>query len=175
MRNDRIQLLLASFLMLFVELVLIRWAGAYVVYLSYFSNFVLLGSFLGIGLGFLRAHKGAGPLHVGAVDPLAVFVGLVKVFPVADRSDGRRPRSTSARSRRTGLPIWVVLPFVFLGVAAIMTMIAYGVAQRFRRFPALEAYRLDILGSIAGHRRRSRRSRYFRVPPIGWMLVIARR
>ena len=49
-----------------------------------------------------------------------------------------------------GLPIWVMLPFVFLAVAAIMTMIAHGVAQRFARFPALEAYRLDILGSLAG-------------------------
>ena len=46
----------SSFLMLFVELALIRWSGALVVYLSYFSNFVLLGSFLGIGIGFLRAR-----------------------------------------------------------------------------------------------------------------------
>ena len=55
--NDRLRLILLSFLMLFVELALIRWAGSNVVYLSYFSNFVLLGSFLGIGLGFLRANR----------------------------------------------------------------------------------------------------------------------
>ena len=54
----RWRLFLASVLMLFLELSLIRWLGANVVHLSYFSNFVLLGSFLGIGLGFLRA---AGP------------------------------------------------------------------------------------------------------------------
>ena len=47
---DRRRLFLASFLMLFVELVLIRWLGAHVAYLSFFSNFVLLGSFLGIGI-----------------------------------------------------------------------------------------------------------------------------
>ena len=47
------RLLLSSFLMLFLELALIRWLGANVVHLSYFSNFVLLGSFLGIGAGFL--------------------------------------------------------------------------------------------------------------------------
>ena len=45
------ELVAASFLMLFVELALIRWTGSNIVYLSYFSNFVLLGSFLGIGLG----------------------------------------------------------------------------------------------------------------------------
>ena len=43
--------------MLFVELALIRWTGSNVVHLSYFSNFVLLGSFLGIGVGFLRGRR----------------------------------------------------------------------------------------------------------------------
>ena len=52
-----LQLFVLSFLMLFVELALIRWSGALVIYLSYFSNFVLLGSFLGIGIGFLRARS----------------------------------------------------------------------------------------------------------------------
>ena len=51
--NPALRLLLASFLMLFLELALIRWLGANIVHLSYFSNFVLLGSFLGIGAGFL--------------------------------------------------------------------------------------------------------------------------
>src|ERR671926_1147260 len=49
-------LVLASALMLFVELALIRWCGSNILHLSYFSNFVLLGSFLGVGLGFLRAR-----------------------------------------------------------------------------------------------------------------------
>ena len=39
-----VRLLLASSLMLFLELALIRWLGANVIHLSYFSNFVLLGS-----------------------------------------------------------------------------------------------------------------------------------
>ncbi|TMB64713.1 MAG: spermidine synthase, partial [Chloroflexi bacterium] len=51
----RVRLLALSFLMLFVELALIRWMGSNILYLSYFSNFILLASFLGIGLGFLRA------------------------------------------------------------------------------------------------------------------------
>ena len=89
MRNDKVQLILASFLMLFVELVLIRWAGSNVVYLSYFSNFVLLGSFLGIGLGFLRARK-VRISSAGRPSLSALFVAFVLVFPVADRSD-RRP------------------------------------------------------------------------------------
>ncbi len=45
----RIRLVALCFLMLFVELALIRWLGGNILYLSYFSNIVLLGSFLGIG------------------------------------------------------------------------------------------------------------------------------
>jgi hypothetical protein len=60
--TDRSRLVLAAALMLFLELALIRWLGANIVHLSYFSNFVLMGSFLGIGLGLLRASApGRGP------------------------------------------------------------------------------------------------------------------
>jgi hypothetical protein len=56
------RLILLSFLMLFLELALIRWTASNVLYLSYFSNFVLLGSFLGIGNRV--PPGGAGPVGV---------------------------------------------------------------------------------------------------------------
>src|ERR1700720_1727418 len=77
----KIRLFGLSFLMLFVELALIRWTGANIVYLSYFSNFVLLGSFLGIGLGFLRA-KSRVDLFRWAPVALALLILFVLVFPV---------------------------------------------------------------------------------------------
>ena len=169
MRSDRIQLVAASFLMLMVELVLIRWAGSYVVYLSYFSNFVLLGSFLGIGIGFLRGHKGPD-LFRWAPLALAVFFLAVMVFRVTlDRSGGDLVFFGSIQTR--GLPIWVMLPFVFLSVAAVMTTIAHGVARRFAKFAALEAYRLDILGSLCGIITFALMS-LLSIPPIGWGIVI---
>jgi hypothetical protein len=169
MRSDRIQLVAASFLMLFVELVLIRWAGSYVVYLSYFSNFVLLGSFLGIGVGFLRGHRGPD-LFRWAPLMLAVFLVAVMVFPVTlDRSGGDLVYFGSLQTR--GLPIWIMLPFVFLSVAAVMTTIAHGVAKRFSRFPALDAYRLDILGSLSGIVTYAAMS-LLQIPPVGWGIAI---
>ena len=69
------RLVVASFVMLFAELALIRWVSAYQVHVAYFTNFVLLASFLGIGVGFLRASsaKGRG-FRVGAV-AFAGFTG----------------------------------------------------------------------------------------------------
>ena len=81
-----LRLVLLSFLMLFVELALIRWTGSNIVYLSYFSNFVLLGSFLGIGVGFLRAEARVNLFPYAPV-ALAFFVGFVLLLPVEiDRS-----------------------------------------------------------------------------------------
>jgi hypothetical protein len=42
--------------MLFTELALIRWVGANNVFVNNATNFVLLASFLGIGIGFLNAR-----------------------------------------------------------------------------------------------------------------------
>jgi spermine/spermidine synthase len=145
--REKLDLFLASFLMLFVELVLIRWTGAWVVHLSFFANFVLLGSFLGIGLGFLRADRGPDLFRWSPI-LLAFMLGLVVAFPSQiDRTGGDLVFFGVAAS---GTPAWVILPFVFLATALTLMTIAQGVAVRFARFPALEAYRLDILGSIAG-------------------------
>lgn len=55
--DRRAQLAFASFLMLFAELALIRWTAANNVYVTNATNFVLLASFLGIGIGFLNAKS----------------------------------------------------------------------------------------------------------------------
>src|SRR5687768_11139879 len=51
------RLFVSSFLVLFLEIALIRWMPAYVRLLAYFSNFILLASFLGIGIGCLLASS----------------------------------------------------------------------------------------------------------------------
>ncbi len=165
---DRRQLFLASFLMLFVELVLIRWLGAHVAYLSFFSNFVLLGSFLGIGIGFLAVGRSdwfrRAPMWLGAL----VFASAV--FPVTiDRTGSSLIFFGGFQTR--GLPIWISLPIIFAAVAATMAAIAQGVARLFQRFPPLEAYRLDVLGSVTGIAAFAILS-FIGAPPIVWGAVI---
>ncbi|TMD59881.1 MAG: hypothetical protein E6I97_28265 [Chloroflexi bacterium] len=55
--EKRARTFLISFTMLFFELLCIRWIPSYVRYLSYFNNFLVLASFLGIGLGMLSARR----------------------------------------------------------------------------------------------------------------------
>src|SRR5438552_13405974 len=50
-------LLLISFLILFFELACIRFFGSMVVFLTFFTNIVLMASFLGMSVGCLAASR----------------------------------------------------------------------------------------------------------------------
>ena len=51
-------LFLVGFLVLFLELACIRWFAAYVIFLQFFTNVVLMASFLGMSCGCLAARSG---------------------------------------------------------------------------------------------------------------------
>jgi Spermine/spermidine synthase domain len=168
----QLQLFMLSFVMLFVELALIRWSGALVIYLSYFSNFVLLGSFLGIGIGFLRA-KSKVNLFPWAPVALALLIFFVRAFPVqVVRTGSQLIFFGYGTFHASGPPTWVTLPIVFLAVAAVMAMIGEGVARTFVLFRPLDAYRLDIGGSIAGIVAFSLLS-FLDAKPVVWALIVA--
>jgi len=149
--------------MLFVELALIRWTAANDIHLAYLTNFVLLASFLGIGVGFLRSTRGPDLLPWAPV-ALAALVGFVLLFPVYVRlEDG----STYGAFGWPALPRWVGLSAIFVSTVCVMAAIGHGVARVFVRFRPLDAYRLDILGSIAGIAVFSALS-FLEAPPIAW-------
>lgn len=164
------RLVLGSSLMLFMELALIRWLGSNVVHLSYFSNFVLLGSFLGIGAGFLIARK---PWSVIPVTPvlLAVLVFVVWRFPVTiDRAGQNIIYFTSLDT--SGPPAWLALPVIFLLVAAILAGPGEVVGRCFAGLENLNAYRWDLIGSLTGIAVFTVLS-FSRAPSVVWGLLVA--
>jgi spermidine synthase len=168
----RVRLVLASTLMLFLELSLIRWSGAQVVHLSYFTNFILLGSFLGIGLGFLRAatrSKRRQPFY--SIVALLAYVGFLSRFPVAVNRDQESVIYFTSLSI-SGPPIWVTLPLIFLAVAAIMAGPGELVADCFHQLPRLDAYRCDLIGSLIGIAGFTVCA-FTGAPPLVWFLLVA--
>ncbi len=168
--SDKQRLVLLSFLMLFVELALIRWTGSNIVYLSYFSNFVLLGSFLGIGLGFLRARRERDLFPLAPV-ALVLLVVFVLVFPVEIRRSAEGV-IYFGELQSEGPPRALTLTVIFVAVAATMAFIGEGVARTFARFRALEAYRLDLFGSLLGVAAFAGLS-FLSLPPVAWGAVVA--
>jgi hypothetical protein len=166
--RDQARLVFASFLMLFVELALIRWVTANNVYVTKATNFVLLASFLGIGIGFLNARGGRDYLRWTPVALLAL-VGFVLAFPVIlARLSG--PHPLQGLGGTPALPQPVSLAVVFLLTTGVMTGLGQAVARIFVRFKPLSAYRLDIVGSIAGIAVFSGLS-FLDLPPAGWGII----
>ncbi len=164
------RLILGSGLMLFLELALIRWLGSNVVHLSYFSNFVLLGSFLGIGLGFLISRRRWSVLPVSPV-VLALLVWFVYKYPVTiDRTGNQIIYFTSLGTK--GPPSWVVLPIIFVLVAVVLAGPAEVVGRCFGKLAPLTAYRWDLVGSLVGITTFTLMS-FFRAPSVIWGILTA--
>src|SRR5688572_33069041 len=56
-RHAQRELFLISFLILFLELACIRWLSSAVVFLTFFTNTVLLATFLGMSVGCMTAGR----------------------------------------------------------------------------------------------------------------------
>lgn len=165
-----LRLVLLSLLSLFVELALIRWTAASDVYLANITNFVLLASFLGIGVGFLLADSRYDLFRLLPLS-LSLLVAFALAFPVR-LVVLRGPHEFVGWSGHHPLSQWVSLPVLFLLSSLVMAGLGQGMARTFRRFASLDAYRYDIAGSIAGIALFSGLS-FIGLPPIAWGSVVA--
>ncbi|MEU8385158.1 spermidine synthase [Streptosporangium sp. NPDC048865] len=168
--STRPRLIVASGFMLFLELALIRWTGSNIVHLSYFTNFVLLGSFLGIGLGFLRVGRSTRQPYYSPI-VLAVLVLVVWRFPVTvDRQTEGVLYWTSLSA--SGPPAWLILPVVFAAAAIVLMGPAELVGRCFPELERLEAYRYDLIGSLSGIALFTALS-FLSAPPVVWGTIAA--
>lgn len=166
----RPRLVLASGFMLFLELALIRWTGSNIVHLSYFTNFVLLGSFLGIGLGFMRVGRARRQPYYSPVILLALVL-VVTFFPVTVDRDTEGVLYWTSLST-SGPPAWLILPVIFCAAAAVLMGPAELVGRCFPELPRLEAYRYDLIGSLSGIALFTALS-FLSAPPVYWGVLVA--
>ena len=145
-----VRLLLTSATILFVELLLIRWIPANVKYIGYFSNFVLMASFLGIGLGIILGRRGVRlplspfPLLLLATTTLVTAAQLNVQFGGENEIFYGVDLSNSADVN------FVVLPLIVVLVTAMLTSLALPLGPLLRSMPPLKAYAIDIAGSMIG-------------------------
>lgn len=163
------RLVTLSMLMLFLELALIRWTAANNVHLANITNFVLLASFLGIGVGFLLAGSSRNLFRVTPLS-LAVLVAFVLIFPVK-LVTLRGPHEFEGLSGHHSLSQWVSLPVIFVLVVLVMAGLGQAMARTFAQFRPLDAYRFDIIGSIGGIVLFSALS-FLGLSPISWGAVV---
>ena len=162
---------LASFLVLFLEIALIRWMPAYIRLLSYFSNFILLASFLGIGLGCLLA-----PARVRLFGwfPLlqAIVIGAVNYFrlEVSVAQSGSIYFSSGTSAKVVVVESTMLLPLLFVVVAALFTTLAQRMGREMASLPPLRSYTINLFGSLAGVVIFGLMS-WLELPPTAWFAI----
>ena len=176
-RRKDFQLFLTSFLGLYAELLCIRWMPAHVRFLSYFTNFILLASFLGLGVGILSVRRKL-PFGPRTFPLLLLFaailiaatrfelkIGSAGVLYYGAGESGTAPPENA-----------LVLPAAFLLVSLLFVCIGRPLGMLLSEVtPPLRAYAFDIGGSLAGIGAFFALS-WFEQPPVVWftgLLVIS--
>jgi predicted membrane-bound spermidine synthase len=149
--SPAVRTFLASFLVLFLEIALIRWMPAYIRLLAYFSNFILLASFLGIGVGCLLTSARAR-LFMFFPALLAVVVAAVYFLrlEVAVQTAGSIYFSSGTPRPVVVVESTMLLPLLFVIIAALFATVAQRMGREMAVLPPLQGYTVNILGSLAG-------------------------
>ena len=125
---------------------------AYIRLLAYFSNFILLASFLGIGVGCLlapvtRAGCSSGSRCCRPTVILAVYYFRLEVsVPTA----GSIYFSSGTAEKVVLVESTMLLPLLFVIVAALFATMAQRMGREMASMPPLRGYTINILGSLAG-------------------------
>jgi hypothetical protein len=81
-RQHGFNLFLVGFLVLFFELACIRWFSAYVIFLQFFTNVILIACFLGMSCGCLAARRRWNWLAWFPIIALATVAAASAMFAV---------------------------------------------------------------------------------------------
>jgi hypothetical protein len=145
--SPKFSLFLASFISLFLELLLIRWVPSQLRVIAYYGNLMLLSSFLGLGCGAMLARR---ELHLSRffaplLCALVVAIAALKGVRFHQGPDEFRFLFTVGTSSTT-LPIVVIFALnalLFLPLGEI-------IGTYFSQITPLQAYAWDLGGAIAG-------------------------
>ena len=161
-----VELFVVSFLLLFFELACIRWFGSTVVFLTFFTNIVLLATFLGMSVGCLAASSRKD--WSAAVIPLLVWSAVLAMLMLwgyehfgrimVDVGGQGSPQQvyfgTEYRARDIStfvIPIEVLAAIFFTLIALVFVGVGQVMGRAFNDAPdRLTAYICNISGSLAG-------------------------
>lgn len=148
-----LELFVASVVALFLEVAFIRWVPAYERVLGYFTNFVLIAVFLGLGLGAMLARRRRELIRyqpmlvLGLVVVAVLFQRYVKTFGAR----GDVFYTDWSRQAKVSLLLVECLAFFFLLIAVVFVPLGQKIGKGLAAVSSpLKAYTLNILGSLAG-------------------------
>lgn len=154
--RNAVRLALATFAILALELSIIRWMSQQVRVFAYLNNLLLMGSFLGMGLGIAAGRARPRLVHL-ALPSLAILSGILTYSRELNLLRMAFPDPTFALwtaevlrgGERFGINLLKILA-MFLLVVWIFVCAGSAVATLFASMRPLRAYTADLIGSLLG-------------------------
>jgi hypothetical protein len=142
-----LELFVLSFLALFLELMIIRWAPSVVRLVAYYANLMLISSFLGLGVGAMigGARRSLLPWLPSL---LGASVACLLVAQYATLPSTASEYRFYARAPR--LLNYASLIAIFASNALVFVPLGQRIGILFESMPRLRAYSWDLGGSLAG-------------------------
>ncbi len=185
-RDSLASLFVISFVVLFVETMLIRYIGSQTRIFAFYKNIALIGAFLGLGIGCFQGKGGrkealfflAGMPVIAlffavAAQALGAVIGASASLASSERVFGYYgyfETSSWAVKLVSYVQIGIYCVSVFLAVAWLFGQLGRILAAEFRDKPRIPAYTVNILGSLAGLGAFVALSR-LHTPPFVWFIV----
>jgi SAM-dependent methyltransferase len=170
-----LELFIISLLLLFLELACIRWFGSMVVFLTFFTNLVLLACFLGTTVGCLAARQTRN--YIQLVFPIAFLAAAISAAPLflhdlpqrfahnllhmdvfVDVGHQQSPQEVFFGTEpaqgdlsKFVIPLEVIAGLFFVLTALVFVGIGQELGRRFDEIPnRVIAYSVNVLGSLCG-------------------------
>ncbi len=145
-----VQMFLLSLLIMFFELLCIRWFPGKIRHLGYFTNYVLMAAFLGIGIGVLWGKRGKN-LLIWFIPLLAFIQAILYILNIEVRipTDEVVFFQGFMHDYKPVEPFYII-PLIFLLVAGLFTFLSSPLGSLFSEMQNLTAYSANIGGSLAG-------------------------
>jgi len=187
LRARYFDLFLISFLILFFELASIRWFGSNVIFLTFFTNLVLMACFLGMSVGLLSAGRRQNlitwvfPMALLAAGLAVATLGASTIWRklLIDVGGQNSPQQVFFGTEMVKAPnpsqfvvpievmaalFFVLISLTFIGLGQVMGWAFAAIPNR------VVAYSVDILGSLTGIVIFGLMS-LLRTPPVLWYAI----
>ena len=134
---------------LILEFFFIRLVPAYVINFNYFTNFVLLACFLGIGLGLIQASIQAPKIDFSFV--CLASIGALTLTRIGASVEAKDMLLLQRGYGYLKLPYWLVVGGVFSILVFLFRQLAWHLGTLFNGADdSLAAYSWDLAGSLVG-------------------------
>lgn len=150
-RGNRLILFVASLLALYFELMVIRWLPGQIHLIAYFTNFILIACFFGLGVGMLTARR-SGRAVAWAAPGLLGLVLLAIAFHHAHVIGGQGAGlwvsyESAARFR---VDLYLMLTIFYAAIAGAFLPLGQAIGRAFGDESPLGDYAANLLGSLVG-------------------------